>query len=371
MNEYAHSLTLRAGTTRKDALDHSDTPIVALFPAHPSQLWLLHALVEELDEAIQPLWYLRDKDVMRALAESLNITPMYCSRSATGMAGTALELLRTIPVVRRESRHRRIKLWISKYGAANIGAFAAGVSSLSFNDDDYDVVPLVAWTSYPFARAILATSVTRMGPFSHKALRYRGFHELFYLHPSRFTPDPTVSSELSIDTTQPLALLRLSALRAHHDRGAIGISPQLLRDIVGRLVSTHRIVISSETDIPGEFDQFRLSIPPHRMHHVLARADVVIGDSQTVSAEAAVLGTPSVRINTFVGRISYLEELAKYGLTFGFKPTDETGIFQCIDDILDIPVVARNAIFQERRRRLLSEAIDPVPWVAQQVLSCL
>jgi len=42
------------------------------------------------------------------------------------------------------------------------------------------------------------------------------------------------------------------------------------------------------------------------MHHVMAFASLYIGDSQTMAAEAGVLGVPFVRFNDFVGRIGYL-----------------------------------------------------------------
>ncbi len=57
---------------------------------------------------------------------------------------------------------------------------------------------------------------------------------------------------------------------------------------------------------------------PSDIYHALYYADLYIGDSQTIAAEKAVLGTPALRFNDFVGKIGYLEELEhKYGLTFG------------------------------------------------------
>ena len=56
-----------------------------------------------------------------------------------------------------------------------------------------------------------------------------------------------------------------------------------------------------------------------------------IGDSQTMTSEAAVLGTPAIRCNSFVNRISYLEEEENtYELTFGFKPEDSLKMFEHI-----------------------------------------
>ena len=54
------------------------------------------------------------------------------------------------------------------------------------------------------------------------------------------------------------------------------------------------------------------------MHHVMAFASLYIGDSQTMAAEAGVLGVPFVRFNDFVGRIGSLRELEDvYRLGFG------------------------------------------------------
>lgn len=58
------------------------------------------------------------------------------------------------------------------------------------------------------------------------------------------------------------------------------------------------------------------------MHHVMAFASLYIGDSQTMAAEAGVLGVPFVRFSDFVGRIWYLRELEdKYELGYGIHAT--------------------------------------------------
>ena len=51
---------------------------------------------------------------------------------------------------------------------------------------------------------------------------------------------------------------------------------------------------------------------------MMAFASLYIGDSQTMAAEAGVIGVPFVRFNDFVGRIGYLRELEDtYHLGFG------------------------------------------------------
>ena len=55
-----------------------------------------------------------------------------------------------------------------------------------------------------------------------------------------------------------------------------------------------------------------MKINPIDMHHFMAFSSIIIGDSQTMSAESAVLGVPFIRYNDFVGKLkllSYLEEI--------------------------------------------------------------
>ena len=78
------------------------------------------------------------------------------------------------------------------------------------------------------------------------------------------------------------------------------------------------IYITSERPLEPQFEQYRIRINPLDMHHVMAFASLYIGDSQTMAAEAGVLGVPFVRFNDFVGRIGYLRELEDtYHLGFG------------------------------------------------------
>ena len=61
------------------------------------------------------------------------------------------------------------------------------------------------------------------------------------------------------------------------------------------------VYISSEKALPSELAQYKLSTPSAQIHDVLANADLYVGDSQTMATEAALLGTPAIRSNSFVG----------------------------------------------------------------------
>ena len=88
-------------------------------------------------------------------------------------------------------------------------------------------------------------------------------------------------------------------------------------------------------------------------------ATMLIGDSQTMTSEAAVLGTPAIRCNTFVGRIHYLEEEEhSYQLTYGFRPEHSEQMFAKIQDLLSMGTESLKTEWNIRRQRLLQDKID-------------
>ena len=112
------------------------------------------------------------------------------------------------------------------------------------------------------------------------------------------------------------------------------------------------------------------------MHHVMAYASLYIGDSQTMAAEAGVLGTPFVRFNDFVGRIGYLDELEEpqakqyvdylnidhhYNLGVGIKASEEGSVerlCETVERLAAMPAEERKLVYGERRQKMLADKID-------------
>ena len=227
---------------------------------------------------------------------------------------------------------------------------------ININEDDADVVPKYAKTSYPWADEILTPIVCNNGKWDDKSIKYSGYHELAYLHPSNFTPDRAVV-EKYFDTNSPYFLIRFAKLKAHHDSGIKGIDTDIAQHLIDLLSPHGRVFISSERPLEPQFEPYRIHIKPIDMHHVMAFADLYLGDSQTMAAEAGVLGVPFIRFNDFVGRIGYLRELEDvYQLGFGIKTNEVEKLYEAVNSLLSMP--DRKAIFQERRNRMLSEKID-------------
>jgi predicted glycosyltransferase len=230
-----------------------------------------------------------------------------------------------------------------------------GIPSYVFNEDDAEVVPLFARLAYPWATHIVAPDSCSVGKWTSKKISYHGYHELAYLHPAHFTPDSSRIPEL--DPQHPFFILRFASLTAHHDTGRGGITRDIAQQLVDALRPHGRIFITAERPLEPEFEQYRIKIDPLNIHHALAFATLYIGDSQTMAAEAAVLGTPSIRFNDFVGEISYLRDLEEYGLSYGIRASEEERLMTTVKQLLrDIP--GATAAAKSARERLLSDKID-------------
>ena len=110
-------------------------------------------------------------------------------------------------------------------------------------------------------------------------------------------------------------------------------------------------------NLEPELKEYQMPVSPEKGHSLLAFATMLLGDSQTMMSEAAVLGIPSLRCNSFAGRIAYLEEEEKrYGLTYAFLPEQFNQLKQKLSELLNTPNLRDE--FQKRRQKLLNDKID-------------
>ena len=136
-----------------------------------------------------------------------------------------------------------------------------------------------------------------------------------------------------------------------------GLNFDIVREVIRILNPYGKIFISSEIELDSEFKQLRLMTNPTQIHHVLYFANLLISDSQSMPGEAAILGTPSIRVSDFAGRISVLGELEhSYQLTFGINPSHPGNLYKKIEELLNTPNL--NEKWQKRRQKMLADKID-------------
>lgn len=81
-----------------------------------------------------------------------------------------------------------------------------------------------------------------------------------------------------------------------------------------------------------------------------------------MAIEAAVLGVPALRCNSFVGELSLLKELDDvYGLTFGYLPEHGEQLLTKIDELLAEDDL--KGMWQKKLQRFLNDKIDMTEWL--------
>lgn len=162
--------------------------------------------------------------------------------------------------------------------------------SVLFDDDDDEVEPLMVKYIHPYISNILSPSALTGNRLRKDTIYYSGYHELAYLHPTIFSPDETVVSDLGLKMGDPYFILRFNAFKAHHDIGVLGLSIENKRKLIKLLETKGKVFITSELNLDEEFKKYQLLLSPEKIHSLIYYATMLIGDSQTMTSEAAILG---------------------------------------------------------------------------------
>jgi hypothetical protein len=329
---------------------------------HPAHVHFFKHMVRDLRARGHETAILaREKDVTSALLDLYGLAHDTVGRpSRRGRLGQLAELARRDLALVRLARRFRADVIVTRNPAGVQAARLTGAVGI-FDTDDGTAAGIHFQAARPFAHWLTSPDCLpeRWGP---RHVPYAGYKQTAYLHPNHFQPDPAVLDEIGVARDQPFFVVRFVAMQASHDSGEAGMTLDAKREVIARLQRHGRVFLSCETRIPDEWAALAYKLPAHRLHDLLAFATLVVGDSQTVAAEAAVLGTPALRASTFAGRIAYLEELEhRYGLTFGYHPIASGAFLAKLDELL-----ARGsglkASFAAGHQRMLAEKIDVARW---------
>ncbi|SNR70196.1 hypothetical protein SAMN06266787_11226 [Halorubrum ezzemoulense] len=242
-------------------------------------------------------------------------------------------------------------------------AKVVGCPNIVFNDSE--PAHLASKLTHPFADRI-CTPANFDVDLGEKQDRYDGYHELAYLHPDRFDPDPDALRDHDIEPDEPYSVLRFVSWGAHHDVGQHGFSLEAKQKLVSVLSNQGDVYITSESTLPDEFEEYRLPIPPDRIHDLLYYANLYVGDSQTMATEAAILGTPAVRSNSFAGEDdmgNFIELEREYRLLY--SRTDETETIKIVRALIDDSDAQDR--WQLKRESLIDNKIDVTEYMLELI----
>jgi predicted glycosyltransferase len=305
---------------------------------HPAHVHLFRNAAEEWQSKGYPiLWVARDKDIVVDLLKLYGIQHLTISTHQRGAAALAWELFARDWKLYQVARRFRPNLMLgTSVNITHIARFV-GAKSIFFTESDPHLIRLITYLAFPFADKIVVPDVLPDIGWPSKQVKHNSYHKLAYLHPLRFQADPTVLDEMGVQTGETFFIIRLIGWGASHDLGNKGLDLAGKRRLVNTLRARGRVFISSEEELQAEFAPYRLTIQPHRMHDALAFATLLVGDSQSMTTEAALLGTPAIRCNSMVGRTTVIDELEhKYHLCYGYQPNQLDAMLERIHDLLCI-----------------------------------
>ena len=324
-------------------------------PAHVHYFRNLAHILEQNGHKIT--WTVKDLPSAINLLDKYGFNYIKLPRKANNLTGKIFKQIEYDYIILKICKKYKIDIAIgTSVSIAHISKISK-VKSIVFDDDDDEVQPLVTKFVNPFADYLLSPDALKGHRKRKDTIFYSGYHELAYLHPNRFSPDISILDEIGLKGDEPYFIMRFNAFTAHHDIGIKGFSLEQKNHLINILEPFGKIFITTEKEIEPELERYKLKISQEKIHSLLYYATMFIGDSQTMTSEAAVLGTPAIRCNDFVGRIAYLEEEEhKYGLTYGFKPNQFDQMIVKIIELLNMPNLKEE--FQNRRQKMLQDKID-------------
>ncbi len=325
---------------------------------HPAQFHLFKNVINNLNKKGHKIKVLvSNKDILEELCcksdfEFLSILPVRKNNSKYSQFKT---LINRYLVVIRFIFNYKPNLLVGSEVTFPIAGKTFGIPSILFSEDDAAFISKFVAIAYPFATTILSPLTCNAGKYEYKKVGYNGFQKLAYLHPLHFKPDKKRVKDL---IGERYFILRFSKLDAYHDVGRNkGINSQIAQKLITILSEHGKVFITSERELEPQFEKYRINIDIVDIHHALYYADLYIGDSQSMAVEAAMLGTPGIRFNDFVGKIGVLEELEHtYKLTTGINPANPRKLFEKLDQILKQGL--KNHGFKSRHKQMIRDKID-------------
>lgn len=335
---------------------------------HPGHVHLLHGVVDEMRKRGHKVFYsVREIPVAKRLMEYYGMTPwVELGGKKDNLIGKAQTVLHQDIELLKFVRHKQIDLGLSSGLVLSHVSILTHMKSIMFDDDDDAAEPLIVKYGHPLTDVVFTPNCIQRK--TKHAVYYAGTHELAYLHPNRFSPDPAVLQHAGIQEGERFFIMRFVALKGHHDVGQHGLTLEQKQALVDLLKPHGRVIITSERAIEPEFEQYRLPVPPEEIHSLMAFSSMFLGDSQTMTSEAAILGVPALKCNTFAGRLSVPNMLEqKYGLCYAYQPTQFDEMYHHIEQLLARDSDELKNEWEVKRQRMLHDMIDPTEFFVNYI----
>lgn len=330
-----------------------------LHPAHVHVFKYIHAELRGRGHKV--IVTAREKEMSLRLLDASSISYTCISRQMRGIALVYEMFLRTWRLVRICQKEKPSLLLGIMGPSIAVAGRLLGIPVWIMYDTENATI--TNWFAYPLATRIY-TPRCYQGRTRPNQKRYNGYHELAYLHPDRFTPDRKVLAAFGMPVDKPYAIMRFVGWQASHDIGEKGLSSNQKIKLYELLAAHCSVFISSESPLPNDLRPFQLSLPIDAIHHAIANAFLLVGESATMASEAAVLGVPAFFISD-TGRGYTDEQEKRYDLVHTFTRCDFDLALEAIAYFLKHP--PKPAELAAQRERLLADTVDLTSYMVNQI----
>jgi len=239
-----------------------------------------------------------------------------------------------------------------------ITAFLIGKKNIVYCDTERSVESL--FFSKLFSYKILTPMMYRKD-LGKKQMRVETFKELFYLHPNYFKPNPEDVRLAGLKPGEKFSFVRFVAWHASHDLGHKGFTNEQKMEIIKHLEKYGKVILSSEEELPSEFDKYIKKIPHTKIHSVMSQAQLFVGDGLTMAFECNVMGVHAIFTSELTsGAADEMEQ--KYGLLYSIEDREHMveKTKKKIDELLSQENLRE--IGREKQKKLLEDKKDFNEW---------
>lgn len=235
----------------------------------------------------------RYKDVTCDLLDRFGQEHVPISTAGEGHLGLALELLkRDFGIYRMARQHRpHVMIGFGGVAIAHIGNLLR-IPAISFYAAD--TAKLQTRITWPFIHHLYVPEAYAGAIPEGRTSRFKGVKELSYFHPDNFAVDDQAARENGWEDHRPNFFVRTVSWRANHDIGKSGWSDDDLRTLITSLSTYGKVHLSTERELPEDLRQYQYRGAKEKVHHVIAKCDLYVGESATMAHEASFLGVPAI-----------------------------------------------------------------------------
>lgn len=322
--------------------------------SHPKHVYMYKNMIKQLKINNNVLVLINDKEIVSELLDSFEIRYKIIGYNKNNISKKILQLFKLMFITLIYSIKFRADLFV---GVA-LPHFT--LASLLFRKpfimlEDTESAKGLYRFVVPFTSAVI-TSENFNDDFKHKHIKVQANLECLYLHPVVFKPEKNVLEYLNLKQGEKFIFLRFVSWKAFHDKGQRGLSNSAKERAVLEFSKFGKVFISSEDTLDNKLKKYELNIPIHLIHSLEYYADLVFGESPTITTESAMLGTPSICISSWAGNnLANFQDLHEHNLSYSFKPEEEG---KAIDLAIELLATHSKDEFRDKANKYMNKQIN-------------